>query len=591
MDTIILNTIRMVQGDSYNTLITGDAILTRKSTKYLRQICVAHVSMQRCLIFVIMDGALSSPLWDRCLKSINLNKNQIYGTKTIVYQLLNMKHIETIMIEFYNTFEPKTKSVMEIENIDQCKSGKGTRSKNSYSVGSSMLSQRGTKFVEKGIIIYMSSSLRYLDFKRLFSSLSFDLPITIVGANNLCSIDISESSGEIYTSTVKGLDNLKILILSGNHINVLSYSFFDTMPGLEALDLSRNQLPNDFMSNFGDRLFQKLTNLQQLELSFNSLNSLSSKTFLYNRNLRELFLAGNRFRQIPFNLQYTPNLRVLDLRFNDLITLTADVRYSLEKLATDNKGFNLYLEGNILSCGCHDIQFLLWMKLTIVNMDLDRNYSCIDTDGVSRYTEIITDLGAYWRQCTGESFLWFSIIMFCLMFIGFLLCFFVTKYKTYIISGLLNSFSETFLKKPSNYEIGVFIGYADRDYQFACHDLRQFIEDTLGLTTFIRDRDLSPSTDLASATVQAIDRSWRVLLVVNETFLSRDRWFLFICRAATSALTSANPKRIVVLVEHQLRHRLPAELSRVVLEDNIVVSRGNLLDYELKENLRTRLVE
>ncbi|XP_059149089.1 toll-like receptor 4 [Physella acuta] len=502
-----------------------------------------------------------------------------------------MKLIETIMIEFYNTFEPKTKSLMEIENIDQCKSGKSTRSKNSYSVGSSMLSQRGTKFVEKGIIVYMSSSLRYLDFKRLFSSLSFELPVTFVGANNVRFLDISESSGEIYTSTVKGLDNLKIFILAGNGISVLSYSFFDKMPGLETLDLSRNQIPNDLMSNFGDRLFQKLTNLHQLELSFNSFKSMSSKTFLYNRNLRELFLAGNRFRQFPFNLQYTPSLRVLDLRFNNLITLTADVRYSLDKLATDNKGFNLYLEGNVLSCGCHDIQFLLWMKLTIVNMDLDRNYSCNDTDGASRYTESITDLGAYWRKYTGESFLWFSIIMLCLMFIGFLLCVFVTKNKTYIISGLLNLFSETFLKKPSNYEIGVFIGYADRDYQFACHDLRQFIEDTLRLTTFIRDRDLSPSTDLASATVQAIDRSWRVLLVVNETFLSRDRWFLFMCRAATSALTSANPKRIVVLVEDQLLHRLPAELSRVVLEDNIVVTRGNFLDYDLKEKLRTRLVE
>ncbi|XP_059149093.1 toll-like receptor 4 [Physella acuta] len=587
MDTITLDNLRMVQSESYNTLLTGDAILTRKSTKYLTQICVAHVSMQRCLIFVIMEGALSSPVWDRCLKSINLNENQIYGTKPFLFQLLKMKHIETITIEFYNNFELKTKSLMEINKVDTCRNCLGTKNNNSYSVGSEIISLPA----DTSITVYMSSSLRNLDFTRLFSAFSFYIAFTFVGANNLCFLDISESYGEIYTSTVRGLDNLKILLLAGNRISNLSYSFFDTMPGLETLDLSRNQILNDFIWNFGDRLFQKLTNLQQLELSFNSLNSMSSKTFLYNRNLRELFLAGNRFRQIPFNLQYTPNLRVLDLRFNDLITLTADVRYSLDKLATDNKGFNLYLEGNVLSCGCHDIQFLLWMKLTIVNMDMDRNYSCIDTDGVSRYTETITDLGAYWRKCTGESFLWFSIIMFCLMFIGFLLCVFVTKYKTYIISGLLNLFSETFLKKPSNYEIGVFIGYADRDYQFACHDLRQFIEDTLGLTTFIRDRDLSPSTDLASATVQAIDRSWRVLLVVNETFLSRDRWFLFMCRAATSALTSANPKRIVVLVEDQLRHRLPAELSRVVLEDNIVVTRGNFLDYELKEKLRTRLVE
>ncbi|XP_059161265.1 toll-like receptor 4 [Physella acuta] len=363
------------------------------------------------------------------------------------------------------------------------------------------------------------------------------------------------------------------------------------MPSLETLDLSSCQLSGQFMAESGGRLFQNLQYLKQLDLSFNQLAFLSPEIFSKNVNLKELFLAGNRFKKIPFSLKNTPRLSVLDMRFNELTRLPVEIRNNLDKIFKENKEFSFYLEGNVLSCGCHDIQFLQWIQLTVVNMDMFRNYSCVDNDGVLTYTTALSDLQIYWRQCWGTFFLYLSVILFCLLIIGFVLCFFVTKYKTYIISGLLNLFSETFLKKPSNYEIGVFIGYADRDYQLACHDLRQFIEATLGLTTFIRDRDLSPSTDLASGIIDAINRSWRVLLVVNETFLSQDDWFLYTCRSAISNLTPANPNLIVIMVDSQLRHRLPRDILGAVSEENIIVmNEGRRLKYDVTDKLRTRLL-
>ncbi|XP_059161256.1 toll-like receptor 4 [Physella acuta] len=395
----------------------------------------------------------------------------------------------------------------------------------------------------------------------------------------------------MFTHHLHGLTNIKAFILSGNELTVINRTFFDTMPSLETLDLSSCQLSGQFMTESGGRLFQNLQYLKQLDLSFNQLAFLSPEIFANNVNLKELFLAGNRFRKIPFSLKNTPRLSILDMRFNELTRLPVEIRNNLDQIFKENKEFSFYLEGNVLSCGCHDIQFLQWIQLTVVNMDMFRNYSCVDNDGVLTYTAAFSDLQIYWRQCWGTLFLYLSMILFCLLTIGFVLCFFVTKYKTYIISGLLNLFSETFLKKPSNYEIGVFIGYADRDYQFACHDLRQFIEDTLGLTTFIRDRDLSPSTDLASGIIDAINRSWRVLLVVNESFLSQDDWFLYTCRSAISKLTPANPNLIVIMVDSQLRHRLPRDILGAVSEENIIVmNEGRRLKYDVTEKLRTRLL-
>ncbi|XP_059161193.1 toll-like receptor 4 [Physella acuta] len=590
MDTIALGYIRFFVKDRYSNILQGDGILSRKHTKYLTQICVAHVALTYCKLYIILDKAVTSKTWDRCLKSLDLTDNPIMGTKIVVLHLLKMSNLETLIIHDSSKPQAAKNSLLKTDYGNMCRTSNPTQN-NNYNYNLNDSSYMFTSNISNGYKIYISKSLRCLNFGNLITEFSIESNGTFVYADNLVYLDVSDGGGSMFTHHLHGLTNIKAFILSGSELTVINRTFFDTMPSLETLDLSSCKLSGQFMAESGGRLFQNLQYLKQLDLSFNQLAFLSPEIFYNNVNLKELFLAGNRFRKIPFSLKNTPRLSVLDMRFNELTRLPVEIRNNLDQIFKENKEFSFYLEGNVLSCGCHDIQFLQWIQLTAVNMDMFRNYSCVDNDGVLTYTAAFSDLQIYWRQCWGTVFLYLSMILFCLLIIGFVLCFFVTKYKTYIISGLLNLFSETFLKKPSNYEIGVFIGYADRDYQFACHDLRQFIEDTLGLTTFIRDRDLSISTDLASATVLAIDRSWRVLLVVNETFLSRDRWFLFMCRAATSALTSANPKRIVVLVEDQLRHRLPAELSRVVLEDNIVVTRGNFLDYELKEKLRTRLLE
>ncbi|XP_059161388.1 toll-like receptor 4 [Physella acuta] len=441
------------------------------------------------------------------------------------------------------------------------------------------------------IILYVSKSIKYVGLSRVFPRFTIQWNVRVIGAERVLYLDVSDGGGSRFSALVKGLTGLRTFLLSGNDLFELNPQFFDTMPSLQALDLSGCNLNREQMSSSSERLFLNLQHLQQLDLSLNSLTSLSSSTFSSNPNLFEIRLSGNRFRAIPLDLTYTSRLKLLDVSSNALISISAKDRRELDALAAGNGGLKLFLEGNVLSCGCMDVQFLHWLQMTMVELDMARNYSCIDNDGVLTNTAVLSDLEAYWRQCWGNMFLSYSLILFCLLIIGNVLCFFVTKYKTYIISGLLNLFSETFLKKPSNYEIGVFIGYADRDYQFACHDLRQFIEDTLGLTTFIRDRDLLPSTDLASGIIDAINRSWRVFLVVNETFLAQDDWFLYTCRSAISNLTPANPNLIVIMVDSQLRHRLPRDILGAVSEENIIVmNEGRRLKYDVTEKLRTRLL-
>ncbi|XP_059141006.1 toll-like receptor 4 [Physella acuta] len=611
MSSIHLERVQLLTTEKYTTLMRKDGIITENTTRYLRQICLGELRMTDCFIFVITVNAFNGGALSKCLVTLNLHENPLFGMALSVLVFANMKKIETILLGGYEksrfdigTFEfdvahtKRHSSFVKFQEPDSSSEINKKYEINNYShsrlnqfeMTFDNISEKSERLPATGDIqVYISDSLRYLDFSRGGRSMFFNENARLIGGKNLFYIDVSDGGIHSFTGTVSGLTALRVFVLSGNDFSDMDETFFDSVLTIEILLLSNCNFNGAIESKAGLKGLQKLKNLTKLDLSGNSLDVLDPNIFQQN-NLTHLILASNRFRSFPFDIKTTPNLQYLDLRFNALISIQSSVLKEIDHLASRSSGFQLLLKGNILACGCHNINFLSWIHQTETKLDLNRNYSCIDETGSLTYTAAITNMEAFWRACWGSFALSVSMILFCLLVIGFVLCFFVTKYKTYIISGLLNLFSETFLKKPSNYEIGVFIGYADRDYQFACHDLRQFIEDTLGLRAFVRDRDLPPTIDLASGITEAIESSWRILLVINETFLTSDDWFLFTCRSAIYSTSPGNPNRVVVLVEELLCHRLPRDLLAGVSEENIIFMSGPELDYQLKESIRTRLV-
>uniref|UniRef100_A0A2C9LWT3 Uncharacterized protein n=1 Tax=Biomphalaria glabrata TaxID=6526 RepID=A0A2C9LWT3_BIOGL len=101
--------------------------------------------------------------------------------------------------------------------------------------------------------------------------------------------------------------------------NYLRNSYYNELPfhdsffGLENLAVSKCQLDRIFFAIKSDRVFENTTKLKELDLSENSLNALSKGTFARNSELVYLSLSGNQFKDIPFDLKSTPNLKNLDL--------------------------------------------------------------------------------------------------------------------------------------------------------------------------------------------------------------------------------------------------------------------------------------
>ncbi|KAH9514942.1 hypothetical protein Btru_021452 [Bulinus truncatus] len=570
--------------------------LTSADTRYLIPICVRMLVLNDIDIFVIERSAFNDlGLWDKCLEHLQISFNPIIGDFMAFIKVFRLKNLRTIVVSDVTSkcHSHDAASVFYQTNSTEVY-GKFRRSSLNNLVGwtkSNLHLSHEKRSLSPGTSAFISPSIRHVTAVRFIMSQSLSDNLRLIGAENVEFFDISDNGFFEFYGIVKGLQSLKILLMAGNDVSKLSESFFDSFPALEHLNLSNCRLDAALMSTHSARYFSKLSVLKSLDMSSNSLHLLSYRTFsVNNTKLQRLILAKNQFREIPFKLSDTPDLSELDLTYNALTWLDKATTQTLDLLASGKNGFALHISGNVLSCGCENLQFLQWMLQTKVRLDRDGNYTCINGDGLLVSTGSFHDLDALWRECVGQMFLAVALILLCIYVIGVLTVFLFLKHKTLIRSTVLQLLGGFKLHTKDDYDIGVYIGYADADYRFPCTYLREYIEGNLQMNTYVSDRDLLPSSYKASAIVNAINSSWRVLLVCSQGFLQDDQWSIFAMRSAIYSQSPANPDRVLVLVHEQCVHQLPTDLLSALSEDRIIVVDKWEMDYKLREKLRTRLI-
>ncbi|KAH9512184.1 hypothetical protein Btru_041033 [Bulinus truncatus] len=568
-----------------------DVYVTEEDTTYLRNICVNSLTIRHSLIsYITKDAFRPSEKWHRCLQYIDLSYNPILGNTMTFLTLFTLRSLETFVAnEFLKTCNPFSKFsyVSKISTIHRENRNDGliTHNDNPY------LNQIKQNFKTKDIKLIFSvpKTLKTVIIHSSLSSQFLSINILFLNGDNVKYLDISDNDMFYsFQGQIQGLTSLETAIFSRNSMSDLAVDFFDTFPTLTSLAIAKCHLLQTFFSLFSNRVFQKLTLLQRLDLSINYLNILSLETFSYNSKLQWIDLSVNQFREIPFNLKYTPELLELNMSNNVITTIKSENLKEIENLLIKNGKFQLSLGGNILSCGCSDLHFLQWIKDTKVTFDHNANFTCINEEGVLSYTAAYSDLKILWRKCWGQFYLYLALIVMCLYAAGFVTVFLFLRNKRFLVSYLLQILGHFRFHTMLDYNIGVYIGYADKDYQFPCNGLRYYIEKTLRLTTFINDRDLLPSLDRASGIVDAINKSWRIVLVCSEAFLNDD-WSLFTMRSSIYAQSPANSSKIVVMVHRICVNKLPTELLSAVNDENIIVVSEWELTYEIREMLRTRL--
>ena len=188
---------------------------------------------------------------------------------------------------------------------------------------------------------------------------------------------------------------LKHLIISNNKIENIGPKVFRHLELLRSINLANNKLSRSrSFENTFSKLFQKNVLIEEINLSGNELAYLPRDTFLSNTLLKRLYLFGNRFQQITFEIIHLRNLNSLDIRHSLIEYLDTFSRHSLDALLksqkqnkTENNTVLVDLRGNPLSCCCSSLVFLQWFVTTPVFSRTRQEYFCQASGGTFSVSE------------------------------------------------------------------------------------------------------------------------------------------------------------------------------------------------------------
>ncbi|RLV62474.1 hypothetical protein DV515_00019275, partial [Chloebia gouldiae] len=166
-----------------------------------------------------------------------------------------------------------------------------------------------------------------------------------------------------YLSFFENLTSLEELDISFNSLNFLPHGVFEKMPpSLKILNLTNNRLKSFIWGNL-----PSLKNLVTLDLSNNLLTNVPRELSNCTSSLQELLLRNNRIHMLTKHfLRGAFELRYLDLSSNKIEIIK---RSSFPENVINNLKM-LLLHGNPFKCNCEAVWFVWWINRTQVTIPL-----------------------------------------------------------------------------------------------------------------------------------------------------------------------------------------------------------------------------
>ncbi|NWI98187.1 TLR7 protein, partial [Pitta sordida] len=166
-----------------------------------------------------------------------------------------------------------------------------------------------------------------------------------------------------YLSFFKNLSNLEELDISFNSLNFVPHDAFEAMPPkLKLLNLTNNRLKS---FNWGNLYYLK--KLVTLDLSNNLLTTVPRELSNCSSSLQELMLRNNHIQHLTKHfLRGAFKLRYLDLSSNKIEIIK---KSSFPENVINNLKM-LLLHGNPFKCNCEAVWFVWWINQTQVTIPL-----------------------------------------------------------------------------------------------------------------------------------------------------------------------------------------------------------------------------
>ncbi|XP_070190260.1 toll-like receptor 4 [Littorina saxatilis] len=537
---------------SNNRYLELPTILSTTNAKYLLNTCIKKLDLHYNKIAGISSRGLhiGSTLL-KCLRHIDISRNQLGSDKSPVAKVgLGMTNVEIIELQNQRAFTV----AMDIYHT------------------AGVSSKQQQKFT---LQINTAKSLRICNFRGAFRDMA-QLPqgINFTQGGNLTTLNLAYDGAYYCDATITGLTAITDVDFSGNDCRVTGTGIFQHMTTLRRLNISNVQVTRDFLLANGSELLRPLRDLEVLDLSDNGLLDLPEDLLQYQLHLSWLGLARNRFQAVPVDVSMQTSLSYLDLSYNMIPSMDPDFRQTLDNLAA-NHTVTLRLRGNPLTCTCKSLDMVRWLATTVVRLDGDnhnlaydddyddngRDYPCVLEDGGMGSTgSVMAEWEAHWRRCVGLAFLTVSAVALLVQVLGLLLTYLLWTKWTYVCHAW---YVLRHLRLPRRHDFvkdAVFV-HAEDDVELA-----EKVRDAVGagrpgLRLKLLD-DIRPGSNLADEIARSVESSWKVVLLVTQTFL-QDDWSGYSVLQAQGSISDALPDRVLVLMMGPLQPWIPTEPSHL----------------------------
>ena len=196
-----------------------------------------------------------------------------------------------------------------------------------------------------------------------------------MGSINIEHLDLSQNDLNIWQGPIIVLSSKVTHVdLSDNNCRLVANNFFSNITTIQTLLLSGNFLGSS-INRVDSAIFERLTQLDHLDLSRNQLFNIQSRVFTYLNNLSKLNISKNHIKLLDFEDVSLPRLSYLDASFNELTDLPKSVMTLLDRNAK-TRNVTINVKRNPFACTCKQLEFWRWTLHTKVSVVTSEGEEC-----------------------------------------------------------------------------------------------------------------------------------------------------------------------------------------------------------------------
>ncbi|XP_046347338.2 toll-like receptor 4 [Haliotis rufescens] len=528
---------------------TGESCvtLTEEMFGYLADICVKKLDLSNNKIISIQTNAITSSTLFRCLEYLDLSKNII----------------EMMMPTLRDTYIMENLKYLDVSQNNQL----------SFSISHKYdTTKRG------GLYFPIPPNLSYVNLSRSSIANHVYISLTLTQSDHLSVLDFSRNDKLDIPSYLECCKNLKLLDISHMKISQNVFNNTNMVTNLQTLLVHDVTSDEDMFVSPSEPFFNVMPKLKRLDLSGNNLQLINKNTLRKFNKLEIISLARNRLDDVPEEILMMARLKHLDMTSNSLLVISKQQQTMLDDFVVNNGSFYLYLTGNIFSCSCGTLHFIQWLLETDVTLDHHGNYSCILGDGTLSDTATFYASRTFqWRTCVGQFWLAAAIVGNLIAMLSLFAAFLFKKYFPKIEHHVLHMLGYNPRRRPQreDFDYDAYICYESAEYYWPCHCLfKELPKVSPGIRLYLPDLHDPVGCSRAEVTIDALSRSWKIVIVLTENFL-RDEWihFTVLSTVRLMSVNNAITDRVLLLYRDMslaARARVPHLLLNVVSEEHIL---------------------